>query len=195
MFERLFHAWFIGCWTSPKLVCSPAPRVRPRVSPLKSIPVCKEVHLLSGLKSLEDVNESNLPVRWWPISQTFLTANAISCTKTHIITIQVTVLKSHKLNAEVFNTIKENFPTRFWVSRKVCHVFITNDETKATALQNKKYSGLVERNITIYSTILNIAELSEPTEDVRQEIEATIMVSNHMLLLIGIHLRNSTSEF
>ena len=81
------------------------------------------------------------------------------------------------------------------MSRKVCHVFITNDETKATALQNKKYSGLVERNITIYSTILNIAELSEPTEDVRQEIEATIMVSNHMLLLIGIHLRNSTSEF
>ena len=103
--------------------------------------------------------------------------------------------KHTSLNAAVFDTLKENFPTRFWASRKVCHVFVTDDETKATALRNKKYSGLVERNITVYSTVLNIAELSEPTEDIRQEIEATIMVSSHMLLLIGIHLRNSASGF
>lgn len=87
--------------------------------------------------------------------------DAIVCSGTCIITIQVTMSETHPLNPRVFKLIKASLPKRFRKRRRWCHVFITDEEEKAKRLQTKSYQGLENIGffISIYSSVLNVQAL------------------------------------
>lgn len=166
-----FYAWFFNCQKSPKLRCSAAPGIRPRFSVL---PTCDNVHRITKFSSLRRANDLQAPFGWLPILQSFAFADAIVCTDKYIVTIKVTVSSTVKIDRIGLNRVKNNLPNGFQANRKWIHVFVTDDEDKAIRLRIRRINSLAEKDISLYSAVLDIHQVDLSTEDLRHVEEARV---------------------
>ena len=138
------------------------------------IPQCQSVEIAGELSSLEKVEQHKMPLAWIPADQGLATVDAIVFTDTHIITLQATITSTYDTKPESFNVIKEKLPKRFKRKRSWHHVIITDNEDKAQHLRSQNLQGLVEKKISIHSTVLNISELQITSAEVRNMEEAKV---------------------
>lgn len=109
----------------------------------------------TGYKS---ANEHQTPFGWIPASRSDATFDALVCTDTHIITIQVVITTKHSIKEKAFERLIKNLPGEFRKDRCWCHVFVTDCKEAATELGRKKYS--VNNNkmkVLIHTAVLNIS--------------------------------------
>jgi hypothetical protein len=131
MFKRFVLSWLACRSDVDPLYCSPA---LPD-SPVIEIPACgKERTTIFGsqtaLKKTE-VDGLKHPLCLLPTSQALTAVDAIIFTKEFIITVQVTIASEHSAKNEGFVAIEEAIPSCIQRNRKWCHVFITDNATKA----------------------------------------------------------------
>jgi hypothetical protein len=134
VFEKVVYTWLFAHPTSKGLPCTAHSPGSPK--PLRFIPVCERVFVFSGITTFRKADEYETPI-CLPISQAFPVSDAIICTNTHFITVQLTVFARHNANPENFTLIQDAFPKLFRRSRQWRYVFITDDEDKAKALRNQ----------------------------------------------------------
>jgi len=126
---------------------------------------------------LKRANDLQRPFGWLPISQLFAFADAIICTDQYIITVKVTVSSAIKVDRIGLDRIKKNLPSQFQANRTWIHVFVTDDEDKAIRLRIRQFKSLAEKDISVYSAVLDIHQIALNAEDLRRVEEAG--VSSH----------------
>lgn len=171
MLRNFFCAWFFNGQKSPNLRCSAPPGTRSRFSVL---PICKDVHRMTNWSSLKRANDLQAPFGWLLISQSFAFADAIICTDKYIITVKVTVSSAIKVDRIGFSRMQNNLPGRFQTNRTWIHVFVTDNEDKAMRLRIQQFKFLAEKDISVYSAVLDIHQISLSAEDLRRVEEARI---------------------
>jgi len=167
--QSFFCAWFFNCQKSPNIRCSAAPGTRPRFSVL---PTCEDVHRITKFSSLKKADDLQTPFGWLPIFKSFAFADAIICTDKYIITIKVTVSSAIKVDRIGLKHMKNNLPSQFQANRKWIHVFLIDDEDKAIRLHIRPFKGLADKDISVYSAVLDIRQVDLSMEDLRRAEEA-----------------------
>ncbi|KAI0283051.1 hypothetical protein BGY98DRAFT_952734 [Russula aff. rugulosa BPL654] len=208
IFEKFFYVW-LSSTTDNELLCTQAPAssqsrsappAKPKSRSTKSRSTAHEqVEQLrlqpvgwakvnvhggdSGANGYKSANRHKTPFAWIPASRSDATFDAVICTDTRIITIQVTVAAKHSVNTKGFETLERLLPKKFQKARKWCHVFVTNHPN--TALQLRKMTYTVgERtglDFSIHTAVLDISLFTFPRDvlnramapsDVEMEIDA-----------------------
>ena len=127
--------------------------------PVLEIPACgeKQTTFFDGKSRLRIVNgDKLLPLCLLPISKSFPTADAIVITNEFIITIQVTISDQHSAKKSGFDAIKNLIPTDL-KRNNWRHVFITDDDDRASSLRNQTLLELPEGTV-VYSGVFDIGQ-------------------------------------
>ena len=95
----------------------------------------------AGATGYKSANEHQTPLGWIPASRSDATFDAIICTDTHIITIQVIIAAKYDLKEKGFESLIKNLPSEFQKDRSWCHVFVTDRNDAAAKLGGKNTSG------------------------------------------------------
>jgi hypothetical protein len=111
----------------------------------------------SDERGYETANEHQTPFAWIPVSRSDATFDAVTCTDTNIITIQVTVAAEHDVKEEGFKKVKQDLPKQFQKARSWCHVFVTNRHDTAAELGRKTYTIADKMDISIHTAFLDIS--------------------------------------
>ena len=179
MLRSFFCAWFFNCQKSLEIRCftRAAPGTRPRFSVL---PTCENVHRITIFSSLKKADDLQTPFGLLPILKSFAFADAIICTNKYIISIKVTISSTIKVDRIGLKRVKNNLPSQFQANRKWIHVFVIDDEDKAIRLRSQQFKGLAEKDICVYSAVLDIQQVDLSMEDLRRAEEAK--VSSHLVI-------------
>jgi hypothetical protein len=194
MFEKYFHVWVNSVDRNAKgLVCTarskeaskssnnaPAsstktpslykrPKLESRLETLKS--VGRRNVYISGVSNLKNVNKWPIPFCWLPSSPTTASFNAVICTDDHIITIHLTVASDHRMSEKGFLDLDKHLPDNFKQSRTWSHVFVIDCELHAIWLRRPDRDIATERNISIYSVVLNVPECQFSFNDVKNTLK------------------------
>ncbi len=136
------------------------------------IPVCRtNMHFFDKPEELKEVDANNLPKCMVPVAQNFATLDAFVITDNAIITVQMTTAREHNIKPAGFKKIYGNLPLSVRAGRRKYHVFLTDEEDKASDLLKKKHSEL---GIDLYSAFIGVNELDSSiftTERVGQLID------------------------
>ena len=188
VFEKYFYVWFSSIPLAnhddnSELLSTLAPS-QPRSNALKRLPLQPVgwekviVHGgVSGERGYKTANKHEVPFGWIPSPRSDASFDAVMCTKTHIVTIQVTVAASHTINPNGFEALATYLPKKFQKERKWAHVFVTNHPDTASKLGRKKYT--VPRKVSIYTAVLNISTFSFSSEILNRAKKPS--VSRHKL--------------
>ena len=175
MFERYFLVWLNSTEQGNKLKCTAKSPKRKRgeqsnndPEDLSLQPLGPKKPIASGISKLGQVKDSDTPFGWLPSSLTFPSFDAVICTRDRIITIQLTVSSSHSMDDDGFMQLKDNLPANFQNKRTWCHVFLTDREENAISLRKPYREVATERNISIYSAVLNVPACNFSSEDVER---------------------------
>ena len=76
--------------------------------------------------------------------------------------------------------MKKNLPSQFQANRKWVHIFVIDDEDKAIRLRIREFKGLAEKDISVYSAVLDTHQVHLSMEDLRRAEEAR--VSSHLVI-------------
>jgi len=68
--------------------------------------------------------------------------------------------------------MKNNLPSQFRANREWIHVFVIDNKDKAIRLRSRQFKGLAEKDICVYSAVLDIHQVDLSTEDLRRVEEA-----------------------
>ena len=169
MLRSFFCAWFFNCQKSPEIRCFTAHGTRPRFSVL---PTCENVHRITMFSSLKKADDLQTPFGLLPILKSFAFADAIICTDKYIISIKVTISSTIKVDRIGLKRVKNNLPSQFQANREWIHVFVIDDEDKAIRLRSQQFKGLAEKDICVYSAVLDIKQVDLSMEDLRRAEEA-----------------------
>ena len=200
MFERFVLTWLSSFNMAP-LSCTPR-HANGRQPELK-IPSCgcDDAHKICGsLNDLHNTSVNALPFCFLPSSASFATADAIVITKQFIITIQVTIARSHDAKGKGFVDIKASLPTIPSTpekrgtkkskpkpkSRTWCHVFITDDSDKAGRLRNQNLPELPIETY-VYSAVFDVGQFKLDSDRMRRLDDARVrwFSIDWILVLIG----------
>ncbi|KAH9027065.1 hypothetical protein EDB84DRAFT_317873 [Lactarius hengduanensis] len=120
------------------------------------IPACGEEQttFFDSKNGLEKVNRDKLPLCLLPTSEDFPTAKAIVITDEFVITIQVITSDRHSAKGSDLADIKKLIPPGLGRD-KWCHVFITDNDSRAISLRNQTLPEL-PKDILVYSGVFNI---------------------------------------
>jgi hypothetical protein len=168
LFER-----FVLCWLasgSGSLQCT----AKHTASHDLEIPACPTENqrvFLSSKTTLKDAKVTLLPSCFFPASQTFPTVDAIILTNDCLITVQVTISSEHSAKKAGFDIVRESgIRARKKTNRKGdrswCHVFVTDEESKAKSLREQNRKELPE-DISIYSAVFDVGGLDSSVEKIR----------------------------
>jgi hypothetical protein len=150
-YEKLMHVRLTADPTAAPLMCTSTTE-----APIP-VPVVSNVVSLSGSSNLKDANRNNLPFYWRPVSQTFTSLDAIICTQEKIFLLQTTVSSKHRLKIHGLNFIRQHIPTRFWVERQCCLVFVAPDQDSAIRFSSKAYPALTKYpELKVFSCVFPI---------------------------------------
>jgi hypothetical protein len=126
--------------------------------------------LLNSKTALKDMEVKHLPSCFLPGSQTFATADAIILTVDCLITVQVTLSREHTAKKSGFDGMREsgirNRNLTTGTNRRWCHVFVTDEDSKANSLRRQTLSDLPE-DISIYSTVFDVDRPDINVENIR----------------------------
>jgi hypothetical protein len=111
----------------------------------------------AGEKCYKSANEHQTPFAWIPASRSDASFDAVICTDTHIITIQVTVAAKHDIKDKGLESLTNNLPPGFQKDRSWCHVFVTDRNDAAAKLGGKNYPVPDKMKILIHTAVLNIS--------------------------------------
>ena len=126
LFEIFFRVWFysnpanalsLSCTTWSSCAESTA-------KPLCLNPVGWEKVIVQGelgTKCYRSANELQIPFGWIPASRSEATFDAVICTHTEIITIQVTVAVKDGVKGKGFESLVAIPPKEFQKARRLCH--------------------------------------------------------------------------
>ena len=190
MFECFVLTWLSSYNVAP-LSCTP--KHADGQQPKLEIPSCgcDDAHKICG--SLNDLSKTivnTFPFCFLPSSGSFPTADAIVITKQSIITIQVTIARTHDAKKKGFEDIKASLPTipgtlekgtkkskskskrRTW-----CHVFITDDSDKVGRLQNQKLPKVLPGTY-IYSAVFDVGQFKSDSVHMKQLDDARVRWSS-----------------
>jgi hypothetical protein len=163
LFETYVLAWLSAHPASKPLPCMAAEGygLTGRLSALE-LPVSSLAQLFS-MTSQKTLHGHTLPFCLIPGSQTGL--NAIVCSQYFFFTVQVAISESlaHSINSNSFKIICNTVPLSFLKARQWCHVFVTDDESKAENLRNKPQKDLPD-NIIICSAVFDVNWLGSINE-------------------------------
>ena len=177
MFEKYFLVWLHSTKQGNELECTAKSPKRKRGEQSNSDPEPKELSLqpvgpnklIKGeISKFGKVKDSDTPFGWLPSSLTFPSFDAVICTHDRIITIQLTVSHSHSMDDDGFKQLKKNLPANFQKKRTWCHVFVTDREGNANSLLKQYHDVAAERNISIYSVVLDVPACKFSSEDVER---------------------------
>jgi hypothetical protein len=163
---------FVLCWLASglgSLHSTPA-----RSSNGLEIPACTkegQTVLFKRKTALKNMEVKHFPLCFLPGSQTFPTIDAIILTTKCLITVQVTMSNEHSANTIGFDEIRESgirnrTATARTKPRCWCHVFVTDEESKAKSLREQTFSNLPE-DIYIYSAVFDIGQSDINIEKMR----------------------------
>jgi len=168
LFER-----FVLCWLacgSGSLQCT-AKGTNPDALEIPACPTEDQRVFLSSKTTLKAAKVKLLPSCFFPGSQTFPTVDAIILTNDCLITVQVTISSRHSAKEAGFNLVRESGiqkkkkPNRN-DDRRWCHVFVTDEESKAKSLREQNRDDLPE-DISIYSAVFDVGGLDINVEKIR----------------------------
>ncbi|KAH9074292.1 hypothetical protein EDB83DRAFT_1952444 [Lactarius deliciosus] len=164
MFKKFVLSWLSADPNIMPLDCCPAAPGPPDLQ----IPACgkKQTTYFSGLTALKEVEVDNLPLCLLPTPQTPIAADAIILTDRFIITIQVTIYYKHSVKGSDLADIKDSIPPGVREDRDWCHVFITNDNTRAYSLRRQTLGDLPE-NIRVFSTVFDVRRSDIAVENIK----------------------------
>jgi hypothetical protein len=172
-FEKFVHVRLIAHPTSTPLVAIPAKQN----SPTLPIPVCEKFHPLSRASLLKEANKYTLPFYWWPTSGQFTSLDAVICTEKEVLLLQTTIaLGGHNIKLEGIDKVLDHLPKGFRSCRRLCLVFVTDDEQTAVRLRNQKLPGLSPYKLEIFSSVFMVGKTPLSKEE-RETLEK-ILVSN-----------------
>ena len=183
MFERYFLVWLYSAKQGNALLCT-AKHVRSATfaNPLRvtRLATSKRSHVAAGdqvhqvpelrLKPLvwvkmtvsngvsffKAAKDSDTPFGWVPALWTFPSFDAVICTKSEIITIQVTVSLGHTMDPDGFKQLKHFLPRKFQSTRTWCHVFVMDCPDHADSLRRQHHQIPEGMSILIYSAVLDV---------------------------------------
>ena len=168
VFEKYFYVWLSSSSDNELLCTAATSTAHEQAEQLRLRPVGLDKVIVhggeSGERGYKAANKHQTPFGWVPASRSDATFDAVICTTTHIITIQVTVAAKHSVDAEGFEKLKKYLPKRFQKARSWCHVFVTNHPDTAAELRGKTYTVADEMNISIYTAVLDISLFKFPPE-------------------------------
>ena len=166
LFETYVLAWLSAHPASKPLPCMVAEEygLTGRLSALE-LPVSSPAQLFSmaSQKTLHG-QTPQVPFCLIPDSQS-VGLNAIVCSQDFFFTVQVAISESsaHSISSSSFKTICNTIPLSFLKARQWCHVFVTDDESKAEKLRNEPQKDLPD-NIIICSAVFNVNWLGSINE-------------------------------
>jgi hypothetical protein len=170
MFKRFVLSWLASLHKgSLSLHCTPHTPHAPHTLRTPCIPATPPVleisaygeeytYFFSSLAALKEKAGMDKPLCLLPTSQTLVAVDAIILTKSNIITVQVTISRSHSTKKDGLKEIKKSLPHSLIKNCKWCHVFITDDYVKAESLRGQTLSDL-PNNIFIYSVVFDVGQL------------------------------------
>ncbi len=181
LFETFILVWLrhgpaqvaIRCTPGSGLVDLPEDTSTPVDSTPLEIPVCANMHFFDKPEELKEVDANNLPKCMVPLAQNFATLDAFVITEKAIITVQMTTAREHDIKPAGFKKVYSNLPLSVQAGRRKYHVFVTDEEGKASNLLKKKHSELPS-DIGLYSGFVAVEELDSSifnTESVGQLID------------------------
>jgi hypothetical protein len=110
----------------------------------------------AGTKGYPATNQYQTPFAWIPALRSDANFDAVMCTDTHIVTVQVTVAAKHSMNEKGFESLLTNLPPNFQKQRSWHHVFVTDHPDTAVKLRKKKYQVAENMKIQVHTAVLNI---------------------------------------
>jgi hypothetical protein len=213
IFEKFFYVW-LSSTTDNELLCTQAPAssqsrsappAKPKSRSAKSRSTAHEqVEQLrlqpvgwakvnvhggdSGANGYKSANRHKTPFAWIPASRSDATFDAVICTDTRIITIQVTVAAKHSVNTKGFETLERLLPKKFQKARKWCHVFVTNHPN--TALQLRKMTYTVgERtglDFSIHTAVLDISLFTFPRDVLNRAMAPSVSRHSYFIFILAL---------
>ena len=185
MFKIYFLVWLHSTEQSNKLKCtakSPAKSLKRKrgrqlnnnPEELSLQPLGRNKLIKGGISKFGKVKDSNTPFGWLPSSSIFPSFDAVICTHDRIITIQLTVSPSHSMNDDGFKQLEENLPAKFKNKRTWCHVFVADRDMDAISLRKQYHEVAAERNISIYSAVLDVPACKFSSEDVERTLTLNV---------------------
>jgi hypothetical protein len=85
-------------------------------------------------RGYKSANDHQTPFGWIPGSRSDANFDAVICTDTHIIIIQVTGAANHDMKEKGFESLTKNLPSEFQKDRSWCPVFVTDRNDAAAKL-------------------------------------------------------------
>ena len=173
IFKKVFYLWLssdpdneIRCtaWPSSAEPTRSTRSTETNSITLEQVKLChlrpvgiNRVAVYRGETAFESANKHLTPFAWIPASRSTSTFDAVICTDTHIITIQVTIAATHTVNHKGFDSLMKNLPDGFHKKRSWCHVFVTDRDDVAAKLGGKHYVLPSKMKILIHTAVLNIS--------------------------------------
>src|SRR5260221_3208319 len=158
VFEKFVITWLFANPASEGLPCTPKDAA---AEPFALNPVGREtVSVFAGKAALFGAR-NHATSGWLPADPNFPSFDALIFTPKCIITIQATIASTHDAKLLGFEYVEEVYkPTSHYRrTRTWCHVFLTHCEENAETLRQQPFPLLDEKNIYIYSAVLNPARL------------------------------------
>ena len=113
-------------------------------------------------RGYKSANEYRTPFSWIPASRLDAAFDAVICTDTNIITIQVTNAAEQSIKEKGIQSLVKNLPNEYRKARSWCHVFVTDYHDNATKLGKAKYPIADKMNISIHTAVLDISLFPYP---------------------------------
>ena len=147
-----------------------------------------KVTVFSGDSSFTKVNDFATPFGFLPASRTFPFFDAVIFTDKNIITIQLTVSSTHTMKPDGFELLKQYLPAKFEKTRTRCHVFVTDRDANATSMRKQNHEVAVEKNISIYTAILDVPACNFSPEGMERIFTPSVCWYNPLYIDFGTHL-------
>jgi hypothetical protein len=147
-----------------------------------------KVIVFNGDSNFQKAGDFEPPFGFLPASRTFPSFDAVICTDEHIITIQLTVSPTHTMKPDGFERLKQYLPTNFEKARTWCHVFVTDRNANATSLRKENHKVAVDKNISIYTAVLNVPACKFSPEDMERTFTPSVCWHKPLYVYFGTHL-------
>jgi hypothetical protein len=206
MFEKYFLVWLYSAERADALPCSTAKNTTSaKSSYIKKVtrstftaddqakhrpqPLRRErLTVINGDSDFANAKDSDTLFGWLPASRVFPPFDAVICTDKTIITIQLTVSSKHFMKRTGFDRLKQYLPEVFESARTWCHVFFTDCSENATSLRRQHHDVDFERNISIYSAVLDVSKCKFSSKDVERTFTPSVCRCKPLYIDLGTYL-------
>jgi hypothetical protein len=180
MFESYFLVWLCSAERADELSCIAKSTMSAKPS-RSSKELClkplerKKVIVVNEVSYFKEARARDTPFGWLPVSQILPSLDAVICTDNNIITIQLAISSAeHTMIDDGFKLLEHNLPSRFKRTRTWVHVFVTDREETAISLRNQSHEVATQRNILIYSMVLDIPACKFSPADVKHTFTPSV---------------------